>query len=112
MWLRSFDIFVLPSLEEALSNSLMEAMACGCPAIASSVGGNPELIEDGVRGLLFKRLDTAGLAQALRRLIEDDALRRSFAGAGEHFIRDHFSRRASADRMGEIYLSSIESRRR
>ena len=112
LWLRIFDIFVLPSLEEALSNSLMEAMACGCPAIASRVGGNPELIEDGVTGLLVERSDTAGLAAALRRLIEDRTLRRRLASAGEHFIRHRFSRRASAQRMGEIYLSAIESRRR
>jgi L-malate glycosyltransferase len=111
-WLRNFDIFVLPSLEEALSNSLMEAMACGCPAIASRVGGNPELIADGVTGLLFERQDVAGLAAALRRLIEDQVSRRRLAAAAERFIHDRFSRRASAQRMGEIYLSAIESRRR
>ncbi len=43
-WLRAIDIFVLPSLTEALSNALMEAMACGCCAVASRVGGNPELL--------------------------------------------------------------------
>src|SRR6266403_2465618 len=69
-WLRNIDIFVLPSRSEALSNSLMEAMACGCPVIASNVGGNPELGEDGVSGLLFARQDSEALAAALRRMIQ------------------------------------------
>ncbi len=111
-WLRNFDIFVLPSLNEALSNSLMEAMACGCPVIASDVGGNRELIEHGVRGLLFEPRNHEALAKALRRLIEDEPLRRSLADAAERFIRESFSRQASASRMGEIYGTLLESRRR
>lgn len=111
-WLHNFDIFVLPSLSEALSNALMEAMACGCPAVASNVGGNPELIEHGVRGLLFEPGNVAALAAALARLIEDEAFRKSLAGAGQRFIRENFSRRASADRMAEIYESLLASLRR
>jgi len=52
-WLRAMDIFVLPSMSEALSNSLMEAMGCGCCPVASDTGGNPELVQDGATGLLF-----------------------------------------------------------
>lgn len=111
-WLRAFDIFVLPSLSEALSNSLMEAMACGCPVVASDVGGNPELVRNGERGLLFDAQNVTALTEALRRLIEDEALRRTLAGAGQKFIRDGFSREASANRMGEIYEALLSSRRR
>lgn len=106
-WLRNFDIFVLPSFSEALSNSIMEAMACECAVIASDVGGNPELIEHGVRGLLFESRKAAALAESLTKLIEDEALRRSLAGAGERFIREGFPRQASATRMGEIYESFL-----
>ena len=53
-WLRGIDIFVLPSLSEALSNSLMEAMACGCTVAASRVGGNPELVAHGETGMPFR----------------------------------------------------------
>ena len=81
-WLRAMDIFVLPSLSEALSNSLMEAMACGCCAVASNVGGNPELVRNGETGLTFEAGDSAGLSAALRALIEDEALRKRFAKAG------------------------------
>src|SRR6202050_2930020 len=53
-WLRGIDIFVLPSVSEALSNSLMEAMACGCSVAASRVGGNPELVAHGETGMVFE----------------------------------------------------------
>lgn len=106
-WLRSFDIFVLPSLSEALSNSIMEAMACGCPVVASDVGGNPELIEHGVRGLMFASGNAAALVESLAKLIDDESLRRSLAAAGERFIRERFPRRAAAARMAEIYESFL-----
>lgn len=109
-WLRSIDIFALPSLSEAFSNSLMEAMACGCCCVASNVGGNPELIEDGVRGLLFEKANAASLATALQRLIADDELRRSLAAQGCRFLHERFSIQASAARMGEIYLQILEKR--
>jgi glycosyltransferase involved in cell wall biosynthesis len=102
-WLRAIHIFVLPSRSEALSNALMEAMACGCPVVASSVGGNPELVRNAETGLLFESGDAAGLAHALQTLIENDALRRRLAEAGSNFVRERFSIRASAQRMGEIY---------
>ena len=102
-WLCAFDVFVLPSVSEAFSNSLMEAMACGCACVASDVGGNPELVTHGERGLLFSPGDSGALAQALELLIADDALRRRLAGAAEKFIRGGYSREASARRMGEIY---------
>ena len=109
-WLRSIDIFVLPSLTEALSNSLMEAMACGCCAVASNVGGNPELINSNETGLLFEPGDVAGLSAALQLLIENESARRRMADAGARFIRERFSVRASAQRMGEIYTQLIEHR--
>jgi glycosyltransferase involved in cell wall biosynthesis len=111
-WLRNFDIFVLPSLSEALSNSLMEAMACGCPVIASDVGGNPELVRDGERGILFEPRNVDSLAEALRRMIEDPSLRNTLGSNGEQFIRHGFSRAASANRMAEIYDALLARRRR
>src|SRR5580658_4884022 len=108
-WLHAIDIFVLPSLSEALSNSLMEAMACGCCPIASRVGGNPELIEDGARGLLFPPGDAAGLAAALRELILNPDLRRRMADAGHDFVHANFSRETAARRMEQIYSGLLEN---
>ena len=102
-WLRGIDVFVLPSLSEALSNSLLEAMACGCCPIASDVGGNPELVTDGETGLLFPAGDAVALANCLRRVLEDTALRQRLAAAAEQRARTEFAREAAAARMGEIY---------
>ena len=101
--LRGIDIFVLPSLSEALSNSLMEAMASGCCPIVSRVGGNPELIAHGENGLLFEKGDAAGLAEALRQVIGDSSYRQRLAAQSLRRIEDEFSLQASARRMAEIY---------
>ena len=111
-WLSAIDIFVLPSLSEALSNSLMEAMACGCCSVASNVGGNPELVRDGETGLLFEPRDTAGLSDVLRSLVASETLRRRLAAAGQRMVRERFSIRLSAQRMGEIFAKLIENVRR
>ena len=102
-WLRSIDIFVLPSLSEALSNSLMEAMACGCACIASHTGGNPELIQEGETGLLFETGNAASLAEKLALLLEAPALRAQFAAAAVRRVENCFSLQASVSRMQEIY---------
>ena len=107
-WLGNIDIFVLPSLSEAFSNSLMEAMACGCCPIASRVGGNPELVEDGVRGLLFEPGDPRSLACALERVIRDPVLRRRLAGSAHDHLHANYSRDASAHRMAGIYAELLE----
>jgi glycosyltransferase involved in cell wall biosynthesis len=108
-WLRAIDIFVLPSTTEALSNSLMEAMACGCCAVASQVGGNPELIDHGRTGLLFRGGDAGSLAACLRLVLDNDALRLRLAEAGSERIRREFSLEASARRMAEIYEGELTS---
>lgn len=100
-WLNAMDIFVLPSLSEALSNSLMEAMACGCCVAASDVGGNPELVKHGETGMLFHNAEE--LASQLRILIPDAAMRKGLADRAECKIRMEFSLKRSAQRMGEIY---------
>ena len=102
-WLRAMDIFVLPSLSEALSNSLMEAMGCGCAVVASAVGGNPELVSDGTNGFLFQAGDVAELADRLERLIVDEDLRTRFGSESSNRVRQRFSLEASVHKMEEIY---------
>ena len=109
-WLRGMDIFVLPSLSEALSNSLMEAMACGCAVVASAVGGNPELVSDGVNGLLFQAGDAAELADRLERLIVDEDFRTRAGNAASVLVRQRFSIEASVRRMEEIYQAEFSVR--
>jgi len=111
-WLRAIDLFVLPSRSEAFSNSLMEAMACGCCAVASDAGGNPELIHNGETGMLFPAGDAAALSAVLELLVGNDSLRRRLASAGMQWVRANFSIRTAAQRMGEIYAELIERRAR
>ena len=101
--LREIDIFVLPSLSESFSNSLMEAMACGCCAVASRVGGNPELIADRETGLLFSARDSSELATCLDLLLRDCDLRRRLAGAGSCRVRERFTIARAAETMSAIY---------
>jgi glycosyltransferase involved in cell wall biosynthesis len=109
-WLGGIDIFVLPSLSEAFSNALMEAMACACCPVATRVGGNPELVEHGRTGFLFSPGEPEELAAALRTLIENEQLRREFASAASAKVRDNFSIGAAARRMGEIYRHFLDRR--
>jgi glycosyltransferase involved in cell wall biosynthesis len=106
-WLRSMDVFGLPSVSEGFSNSLMEAMACGCAAVASRVGGNPELVKEGSTGFLFGAGKTAELACVLQRLVVHADLRKQTAAAGTEFVRRNFSTTASGRRMGEIYRALL-----
>ena len=107
-WLRAIDIFVLPSVSEALSNSLMEAMACGCCPVASRIGGNPELLEERVSGRLFRAGDVPGLAAVLRDLIVDSAQRLRLADAAAQSIAQHFRLEDSARAMGAIYTRLLQ----
>jgi glycosyltransferase involved in cell wall biosynthesis len=106
-WLRAMDIFVLPSLSEALSNSLMEAMGCGCCPVASRVGGNPELVTDGETGLLFPVGDAGALAERLALLLDQPDYRRRLAERAERRMREHFTRQQAARTMGGIYLELL-----
>lgn len=102
-WMRAMDIFVLPSLSEAFSNSIMEAMASGSAVVASNVGGNSELVESGETGLLFERNNAEDLAGQLSRLVDDPALRARLADAGRARIASKFSLVESTRRMQAIY---------
>ena len=74
-WMRMMDIFVLTSESESFPNGLLEAMACGCCVVASNVGGVPELVKDGVNGLIFPNRDVAGLSDRLSRVAQDEEMR-------------------------------------
>ncbi len=102
-WLQAIDIFVLPSHSEAFSNSLMEAMACGCCVAASRVGGNPELVAEGETGMLFEAGNAQDLARVLRTLVAGPELRTRLAANATDLIQRKFSLETSARRMGEIY---------
>jgi glycosyltransferase involved in cell wall biosynthesis len=108
-WLSRLDVFVLPSRFEACSNSLMEAMACGCACVASRIGGSPELLDDGRAGLLFEAGDVGGLAAQLRRLVANPTLRDELGQIAAHRMRTEFSLEIAATRLGAIYDSVLRA---
>ncbi len=109
-WLHSMDVFVLPSRSESFSNSLMEAMACGRCVVASAVGGNPELVTDGVNGLLFPSEDVPALERCLRSLVEEDPrLRHSLSAAAAAHIQRSFSMEASIAGISELYATLLDA---
>ena len=79
--LRAIDLFVLPSLNEGISNTLLEAMATGIPALATSVGGNVELLVNGQCGGFFAPGDVQALADGLAAYLDDPPLRRAHGRA-------------------------------
>jgi glycosyltransferase involved in cell wall biosynthesis len=109
-WVAAMDIFVLPSRSEALSNSLMEAMASGCCVLASRVGGNPELVEHENAGLLFNPDNVEDLAAQLERVITGEGLRRRLAANAVERMRGRFSISSAVARMQEIYAEALGER--
>jgi len=102
-WLRAFDVFVLNSLGEGISNTILEAMASGLPVIATRVGGNPELVSPGQTGALLPPGSPEPLAAALAAYVDDpDRRRREGAGARARIARDFDWSRAT-DAYAGIY---------
>jgi glycosyltransferase involved in cell wall biosynthesis len=102
-FLRALGIFVSCSTSEAFSNTILEAMACGCCVIGSRVGGTPELIGNDERGLLFRAGDAGDLAAKLRTLIENESLRRELGSRAAKFATEKLNIGSAASRMMEIY---------
>ena len=101
--LGAMDMFVLPSLNEALPIVILEAMAVGLPVVATRVGGVPEIVQDGATGLLVAPGDEAGLLAALNRLAEDTALRAKLANAGREQVRAQFTIEQMVRNLETIY---------
>ncbi len=101
--MRSFSVFALPSLAEGISNTILEAMACGLPVIATAVGGNAELVVDGVTGFLVPPGDPAALADRIGWYrTHPQALRAHGAAARERVLRE-FSLEVMVGRYAQLY---------
>ncbi|KJS68820.1 MAG: hypothetical protein JL50_03985 [Peptococcaceae bacterium BICA1-7] len=98
-----FDIFVLPSVSEGLPLTILEAMASGRPVISTRVGGIPEVIEDGVSGLLVNPGDAEGLARAIGFFAGDEEISRRMGGQARDRVIKNFSARKMAGDTDTIY---------
>lgn len=113
LWLSAADIFVLPSLSEGNPNIALEAAACGLPLVASRVGGLPEMVRDGVDGLLVPAGDVPALARAILSLIQDADSRQRFSRNARGRMREtQWTWEAQARALKEVYRRVLDQRRR
>ena len=101
------DIAVLPSLAEGLPNAVLEYMAAGLPTVVSRAGGNAELVEDGITGLLVPPRDSAALSQAFLKLLRDPDLARRIAKNGQRFVQENFSFERSVQQVEDLYAEQL-----
>jgi glycosyltransferase involved in cell wall biosynthesis len=99
----ALDVAVLPSYREAQGLTILEAMALSRPVVASNVGGIPEMVEDGVTGLLVPPRDPAALAVAIVRLLKNHSFADTLGRAGHDLVHDRFCIELMVKAIEEIY---------
>jgi glycosyltransferase involved in cell wall biosynthesis len=104
---KAFDIFVMSSVTEGLGTSLLDAMACGKPVVATNVGGIPEVVVDGETGLLVPPRDPTAMATALVRLLADRGLREQMGAAGLTRVRARFRAETMVQNTLKVYQQVV-----
>jgi sugar transferase (PEP-CTERM/EpsH1 system associated) len=107
--MRAFDVFVLPSRGEGISNTILEAMATGLPIVATRVGGNVELVDEGTTGTLVRPSDPQAMGDALESYFVDPALRRLMGHNGRMAAEQRFSIDAMVHGYSAVYESLLRS---
>ena len=103
-WLCALDVFVLPSTDsEGIPQALMQAMACERPVVTTAAGAIPELVRDGENGLVVETENSAALAEAIVRLLNDRALAGRLAAAGRREIEQKHTKAAMLDGMEQVF---------
>lgn len=106
--MRGLDCFVLPSLGEGISNTILEAMASGLPVIATAVGGNPELVLEGHTGHLVPAADPSALASTIAELAKTPEKAHAMGNAGRKRIEAQFSMTAMVNSYMQVYDSQLD----
>ena len=101
--LSSLDLFVLSSYLEGMGTSIMDAMACRLPVVATRTGGIPEVVTHGETGILVPPRNPSALAKAILKLYKDRELAARLGERGYRVVHRKFSSEAMADKMGELY---------
>ncbi len=106
--LNSLDIVVLPSFDERCSRTLIESLACAKPVVATNVGGTPEIIIDGINGILVEPGNENQIAEAIIKLLYDDSLRQEMGLNGRAHAEKHFNIKDNINKFQNIYSSLIQ----
>ena len=109
-YLKAADLFVLPSATEGLSNAMLEALSTGLGVIVTDVGGAPDVIEDGINGLLVPPNDKKKLIDALVTLLKNTELCRRLGDTGRRTIESRYSLDNTADQLVGLYTRLMEGR--
>ena len=105
--MQDFDVFVLPSLAEGISNTILEAMASALPVIATDVGGNRDLVSDGQTGLIIPSEDQNAMADAMEKMAKDTDLRQQYAQAGIERVNKLFSLDVMVGHYDRLYKQVV-----
>jgi glycosyltransferase involved in cell wall biosynthesis len=111
-WMAASDIVVNASQPEPFGLVVIEAMASGCAVVAVARGGPRDIIDDGRSGLLCESREPVSLAQAMRRLLDDQELRASLGRGARSRVESHFSRERMAEGFANIVRGATQSARR
>ncbi len=109
-WYQRASVFVLPSRQEGMPNALLEAMACGLPAVATRVSGSAELVLEGETGFLVPPEDDTALAQALKELILSPSLRAAMGARARKRAEREYSWERAAGLYAEIMMKHVEAK--
>ena len=105
------DVFICPSLEDNLPNTVLESMACGTPVIANNIGGIPDMVVNNENGLLMDSIESGPLAHSIDDLINDKSRLRHFSIQARRRIVSSFSNERSAKTYKELYVRLINMHR-
>jgi glycosyltransferase involved in cell wall biosynthesis len=104
---KAFDVFAMSSVTEGLGTSLLDAMACGKPVVATTVGGIPEVVVHEKTGLLVPPRDPPAMAAAKVRLLADPGLRQQMGEEGLARVRTHFSAETMVQNTLRVYQQVV-----
>jgi len=107
--LKTMDIFVLPTLQEALGTSFLEAMAMGKPVVGTKAGGVPEVVKDGINGYLVEPGNPSILAKAIIELLKDKEKAQMMGIEGEKIVRQNYTVEKMCENMYAFYFSMLKA---
>ena len=110
--LHKLDVFVALSRAESFGVAVVEASACGLPVVVSDSGGLPEVVQDRVTGFVVPGGDPQEVANLLRQLLADRALRERMGAEGARFVNEHYEWGRCVDRMLEVLRNTVEKHRK